>query len=307
LIKANSALIAEADNLKVLGVTLPVLTAISDTAKRVGAANRMTESQAIDMLTTDILTKYEPLAGFEQTSSKIRKEIVEEESKLEELRIEHAQYGRAIDALKTILSHRGTASDILAIKHAIERDGLTLLALNGEISLYGSLGNARRELERQIKDLEAKRVALDSAVSLLENTASGLKDFLASADITIKKQVQSMIDTTHEASQIISQTAAQANRDISDARGAVIEDIVAIGNKANEIAKQYARTQGVLVFEPLIRVVNGEKIDAKQVRDAVLFAMSILIPLLPLHSDHRYRLEGAMKNLKEDITFGLFS
>jgi exonuclease VII small subunit len=184
---------------------------------------------------------------------------------------------------------------------------LTLLALNGEISLYGSLGNARRELERQIKDLEAKRVALDSAVSLLENTASGLKDFLASADITIKKQVQSMIDTTHEASQIISQTAAQANRDISDARGAVIEDIVAIGNKANEIAKQYARTQGVLVFEPLIRVVNGEKIDAKQVRDAVLFAMSILIPLLPLHSDHRYRLEGAMKNLKEDITFGLFS
>jgi hypothetical protein len=75
LIKANSALIAEADNLKVLGVTLPVLTAISDTAKRVGAANRMTESQAIDMLTTDILTKYEPLAGFEQTSSKIRKKV----------------------------------------------------------------------------------------------------------------------------------------------------------------------------------------------------------------------------------------
>ncbi len=306
-IKVNSTLIAETDSLKALGVTLPILRAISDTAKRVGVANRMTEKQAMDKLTTDILTKYEPLTGFEQASYEIRKEIAEEESMLEKLMIEHAQYGRAIDALKTVLSHGGATSDILAIKHAIESDGLTLSDLHAKISLYGSLDNTYRELEKQVKDLEAKRVALDSALSLLENKTSGLKEFLASADVTIKKQVQSMIDTTHDAAEVISKTVAQANKDISDARGTVIEDLAAIGNKANEITKQYARTHGVLVFEPLIRVVNGEKIDAKQVRDAVLFAMSILIPFLPSHSDHRYRLEGAMQNLKEDITFGLFS
>lgn len=306
-IEKGKMAVAEADKLKVMGANLPLLKAITDVAKRVGAANKMTDRQAMEKFTTDILAKYEPLAGLEQAFVTAQKEFARVEAQMEKLKIEYAQHAQAIDALTAILASGGKASDVLSTKHMLEKGGSSLPALSSKVSLYGSMDSAYRELEKQVKDLEAKRLALEADVSLLGTRKEGLEKFLESADETIKKQVESMINAGQNASTTISNAVAKADKDIADTRVAVLGDITAIGEKAKAVTKEYALTQGVRVFEPLIRVVNGEKGDSKEVRNAVLFAMSIMLSRLSPHSKHRASLEALIEDLRDDITFGLFS
>lgn len=54
---------------------------------------------------------------------------------------------------------------------------------------------------------------------------------------------------------------------MSDTTKDAIAKILDIGKKVDEIIQQFAKTRGVLAFEALIRAVNNEVVDIRQVRE----------------------------------------
>lgn len=161
---------------------------------------------------------------------------------------------------------------------------------------FGNLDNTIQESEKQVSDLEKRKVELEPAVEVLEKTKTSLERSVTGYEQTFKKVMQSMIDTASDAVTKTSKAGEEASR-----------KIVAIGEKADEVTKQYARTHGVLVFEALIRTVNGESVPINEVRNAAVHAMTILQSRLPPRATYRHTLESVIKDLKDDTSLGLYS
>src|SRR5437867_6829649 len=70
--------------------------------------------------------------------------------------------------------------------------------------------------------------------------------------------------------------------------------------KRLKMSQNIAQSRGLLVFEALIRSLNGEKVDVRQLRDSAVVAMTILSAALPESSRNKYSLDAVTNNLKDD-------
>jgi hypothetical protein len=189
------------------------------------------------------------------------------------------------------------------MKHLAESEGWSLIALDANVTLYGSLDKARVELEGKVKDLDTKKGILNLDVSDLSNRKTALEAFLQDADDRFKKGIGSLIANVDDVSKQIRETTNGAIKDISDAKEGVVRNVKDIGEAANKAVKQFAETQAVSVFAPLIRAVKGERVDSNELRDVVMFAIDILLSHMPSTSTSRHALEIAKKNLNDDASF----
>lgn len=309
-IMRNSDTLNEAAELNRMGCNTAMLKAIKEKVKEIAAtpsANgtimMTTDKQATEKFTTDVLTKYEPLAGFEQAIYTKKKEEADLKARIEKFKIQHAKDSRVIEALEILHENGVSNTDILAMKHLAESEGWSLIALDANVTLYGSLDKARVELEGKVKDLDTKKGILNLDVSDLSNRKTALEAFLQDADDRFKKGIGSLIANVDDVSKQIRETTNGAIKDISDAKEGVVRNVKDIGEAANKAVKQFAETQAVSVFAPLIRAVKGERVDSNELRDVVMFAIDILLSHMPSTSTSRHALEIAKKNLNDDASF----
>lgn len=163
-IRANSEMLKETAELKNMGYNVIVLKAIKEVVKKVVATHNemasttatkmMTEEQATEKFMTDILTRYEPLAGFESAIAAKQKEKAELEANIEKLRIRYAKDSDTVDAVRVLYENEVKPADILAIKYLAEKEGSNLPALRSKIVINGSLDNTIAKLEKRVKDLD---------------------------------------------------------------------------------------------------------------------------------------------------------
>jgi len=140
-----------------------------------------------------------------------------------------------------------------------------------------------------LNDLETRKLQLEPAVNLLERGKEALETLVNDYKENLKKEMQATIDTAKDVVTKISDAGKEASSKIS-----------AIGKEAQDVTKQFAQSRGLLVFEALIRSLNGEKVDVRQLRDAAVVAMTILSAALPESSRNKYSLDAVTKNLKDD-------
>jgi hypothetical protein len=318
---ANNDILKAAAELKNMGCNVTVLKAIIDVVRKiVAAANKemeaaktssttkmMTEEGAMEKFTTDILTIYEPLTGFERAISIKQKEKAELEADIEDLKIEYAKDNDLVDALDVLLKNGVKPDDILAVKYLVEKQGSNLIALKNRIMLCGSLDSLVDKLDKQVKDLDVRKHTLEHDVSLLQTRKESLEKFIQDAADNLQEVVESMIATLSGGEIKTKDMIAGICKDIPSALNVVIAKISDIGKQADDVVKQFAKTRGILVFEALIRAVNGEEVDIRQVRDATVLAMFLLLARLPERSSNRIGLEVLIKNLKGDVSISYFS
>ena len=140
-----------------------------------------------------------------------------------------------------------------------------------------------------MNDLETRKLQLEPAVNLLERGKEALETLVNDYKENLKKEMQATIDAAMDVVTKISDAGKEASSKIS-----------AIGKEAQDVTKQFAQSRGLLVFEALIRSLNGEKVDVRQLRDAAVVAMTILSAALPESSRNKYSLDAVTKNLKDD-------
>jgi hypothetical protein len=173
--------------------------------------------------------------------------------------------------------------------------------------LCGSLDNLVAKLDKQVKDLDVRKHTLEHDVSLLQTRKESLEKFIQDAADNLQEVVESMIATLSGGEIKTKDMIAGICKDIPSALNVVIAKISDIGKQADDVVKQFAKTRGILVFEALIRAVNGEEVDIRQVRDATVLAMFLLLARLPERSSNRIGLEVLIKNLKGDVSISYFS
>lgn len=305
-IKASEVLITEMNNFKSVGGTPSLLKEITNTAKKVAASNRMTDQQGMEKLAIDILTKYDPMKGFEKAAAEEEKKAADAAKKFEEFKTHHARYIGLMEALNDIFAGGGTSADILAIKSILEKDGTNLPAFRAQVLMHGSTSKLLDDIEEQVKKGEARRIELERVNSTLEARSAALEKTYTDYDERLRKVMQTIVDAASSGAMLITDTSKQASANLVDAARIGIRGFDVIDAQAKEVIKRYTRTLGIGVFEPLIRYVNGEEVDPKQIREAALFAMQILLTFLSLGSPNRSALERVMKDLKGDFTFGVF-
>lgn len=300
-----SGLLDQATELDRMGFNANALRNISDVVQRVALQNNMDVPLAIDKFINDMLTRYEPLAGFDSAILAKQGEKASLETAVENLKTQIAKHNRAAQSLIILHENGVTDADIVAVQSLAENEGSSLQELGNKISAYGSFDKALHEGKEQVKILEESKLTLEQEVSQLEVRKSSLELFLQRADGTVKTQVESMMSATKDESAKIIKISADARASISRAMEAMLQDIQAIGEEAAVVTKRYASAQGVLVFEPLIRSSKGELVDLAQVRESGLLAMNVLLASLPSDSDGRYGLEATIKNIRDDPSLGL--
>ena len=124
---------------------------------------------------------------------------------------------------------------------------------------------------------------------MLERGKEALETLVNDYKENLKKEMQATIDAAKDVVTKISDASKEASSKIS-----------AIGKEAQDVTKQFAQSRGLLVFEALIRSLNGEKVDVRQLRDAAVVAMTILSAALPESSRNKYSLDAVTKNVKDD-------
>ena len=175
------------------------------------------------------------------------------------------------------------------MKDIVEKEGSDLPTLRDKATRQGGLDKTIQEAEKKVNDLETRKLQLEPAVNLLERGKEALETLVNDYKENLKKEMQATIDA-----------AMDVVTKISDAGKETSTKIAAIGTEAEEVTKRFAQSRGLLAFEPLIRSLNGEKVDVRQERDATVLAMTILSADLSESSKSKNSLDVVIKYLKED-------
>ena len=243
-----------------------------------------------------IAKKVSTVENLESTKTNLEKNIKTLESEKEKAgtdvqdqRIDHWKDMEAIRALRVLKEKGAENSDILAMKDIVEKEGSDLPALRDKAARQGGLDKTIQESETKVNELGTRKLELEPAVNLLEQRKKALETVLNNYDENIKKKMEAITDA---ASDVVTK--------ISDAGKETSTKIAAIGTEAEEVTKRFAQSRGLLAFEPLIRSLNGEKVDVRQERDATVLAMTILSADLSESSKSKNSLDVVIKYLKED-------
>jgi hypothetical protein len=304
-----SAKLKTAEELENMGCGFTVLNAIMEVIKKVAVAistatrTMVDYDRATEKFANDVLTQYDQLVGLEIAISAKQCEKSDLIGKVEAIKMGYAKDRKAIDDLQVLHRNGVTNGDISELKYLVEVEGSRLSTLKDNIVLHGSLSKANYVLEKNVHDLDAKKHALELDISALETRKTTFEQHIKYADENLKKKISSIIAAVDNASTKISGASDESVKAISDAKENTVHKIQAIGETANMAVKQFAETRGVLVFAPLIRSVNGQKVEDRHMRDAVVFALEILLAAMPSTSSSKHALEVAKTSLKSDASF----
>jgi hypothetical protein len=233
--------------------------------------------------------------ALEETVSFNREEAESWETKAEALKIKFWKDQSIADALE-FLQEKGVESlEILAFSDLVKRDGSDLAALSSKVVLNGSLDKTIVQSQERISDLEKVELKMRTIVETLEKKQTSLEASNDANEQIFKKSIQSMIDAANDGS-----------AKISEASNATAGRIATIAEQAEKVTNAYARSHGTLIFEPLIRVVNGESVPINEVRIAAVFAMDILRSRIPVRAGYARMLESVIKDVKDDPSLGIF-
>jgi hypothetical protein len=297
-IQISSSFLKAADELSSMGLSASILQAITETVKKIARETGIaSEKDASKKFENDILSKYDAFSGFELNISKMQKEKASLAADIEELKIGYAKDRRTVEALQVLEKGNMKPSDILSIKHLIESEGYDIPTLNNRVTLFGSLERGGQELKKQIDSLTIKMDTLQDTVSLLEGRKVSLEASLIESERIFKIHLQSLM----QAGQGVYTELLQASNSISTTKKAVVRDLQEIGEKAKSITDQYARSQRMVQFLPLVQKLNGEPVSLDQMADATISAINILSDSLPLsRSDLKHQLGAIAKYIDDN-------
>jgi chromosome segregation ATPase len=141
-----------------------------------------------------------------------------------------------------------------------------------------------------IRHLREEKRGLEENVNALKQEKNALADTIREQSQSIKEKQQEIIDAANTAVLRILESSEQA-----------AVRILHIGTEAERVMKEMKQTNGVQVFEPLIRSTLGEKIASIQLRNPVVLALQIFNAQLPERSAYKYKLESLISDMKDDI------
>lgn len=264
-VRANTERLKLVDELDAMNFTVSVLRSISDTVKKVAAANNTTNEASTQKFQNDILKRYDVLTGLDSTISKIQKEKEWLECLLQTLKMAYTKESNTIASLKLLHEHRVPDTEVLLIHSLAEGERWSLQDLASKVRRHGSIDKALEQSEKQVKELEKRKLVLEQEVSVLEIRKASLEEFLLQEE-ELKTQVNLIMDTLRNGFKKVENVLS----DVSQAKEVTVQDIRAIGREAAMVTKQYADAQGVLMWDPLIRLSKGERVDPAQVRESGL-------------------------------------
>lgn len=120
----------------------------------------------MEKLTEDILTKYEPLSGFEREILTKQSEIKGIDEKIDNLKATYAKEMNAIEDLLALHKEGIAHVDVIAFKQLVDDEGWNPSALKDKVKLHDSLSNITAALRKDIKDLETKNTLEPEVIAL---------------------------------------------------------------------------------------------------------------------------------------------
>jgi hypothetical protein len=295
------------DQLENMECGLKELTMLRNTILEISKSNNINPLFAFKKFCSDIEDQYDAKLGFEKKIEKMNKLLIDAQQEFRSISLECSKLKDLYVKLGELFEYGVSQSDIVYWNNIVKGHTKDTSSMNEDLLQYGSLVNARTQLESIVKALRLEKEQLTVRVKVLKEEAKEISlrmKFEVSHGSKIIQvflnDLETKISETNKTTDTFLRTVKQQSLYIADqvAKGLQTLDI-----NTRQQLDLFQKIGAAAEFSPLIKAGRGQYVDLDELKGSVIRAMGIMHSKLNNTVNDRTKdsLQQAIVSLESNI------